>query len=133
MKNLRQTKQKKLILDIISRDPSSLSAEQIHSAARLDLPSLALTTVYRNLESLVQQQKISRLIYPDGVTRYQTAAASHEHQLFCLDCGKHAEIPYCPLECLSQQIESDTGYAIVSHKIDLYGYCADCQKKKTRT
>jgi len=64
---------------------------------------------------------------------FPTEAEKKYAKRICLDCGKHAEIPYCPLECLSQQIESDTGYAIVSHKIDLYGYCADCQKKKTRT
>lgn len=129
-KNQRQTRQKTLIIETIRQDSTPLTADQILTRARLALPGLALTTVYRNLETLTQQQTISRLIYPDGITRYQLAADLHHHDLVCLTCGRAVEISQCPLECLTRQIESETGYQIVSHHLALYGECRDCQNKK---
>lgn len=129
-KNQRQTRQKMLIIEAIRQESAPLSADQILTWARQTLPGIALTTVYRNLEQLTQQQVISRLIYPDGITRYKIATALHHHQLVCLDCARSVEISQCPLECLSRQIESETGFEIVSHKLSLYGYCQECQQKK---
>lgn len=126
----RQTRQKALILESILAEAEPLAADQILNRARQELPSIALTTIYRNLELLTQQQVISRLIYPDGITRYQASASLHHHQLICLDCARTVDISQCPLDCLSRQIEKETGFTIVSHKLALYGYCADCQTKK---
>jgi Fur family transcriptional regulator, ferric uptake regulator len=128
--NQRQTRQKSLILETIRKESSALTADQILSRVRSILPSLALTTVYRNLELLTQQQVISRLIYPDGITRYQLAAALHHHQLVCLKCARTVEISQCPLDCLSRQIEKESGFTIISHQLALYGYCSECRRQK---
>ncbi len=131
-KNFRQTRQKTLILEAIKQESSPQSAEQILAFARKSLPSMALTTVYRNLEQLAGLKAISKMIYPDGITRYQMTSTLHHHQLVCLGCAKAVDISQCPLECLASQIETDTGYSIVSHQLALYGYCSDCQQKKPR-
>jgi len=127
--NQRQTKQKTIILDTIQSAGEPLTADQILSKARLVMPAMALTTVYRNLELLTTQRVITRLIYPDGITRYKQAEAPHHHQLICLDCARKVNISQCPLECLARQIESETGFEIVSHQLDLYGYCDRCKSK----
>ena len=128
----RQTKQKAIILEMIRSSAEPLTADQILTSARLVQPALALTTVYRNLELLTGQRVITRLIYPDGITRYKLADAPHNHQLICLGCKRKVAISHCPLECLARQIESETGFQIVSHQLDMYGYCEKCQKKLPR-
>ena len=125
----RQTRQKTLILAALHDSAQPLSAEQILALTRQSLPAIALTTIYRNLELLTQQQVISRLIYPDGITRYQ-AAALHHHQLVCLKCSRTVDVSQCPLACLTRQIERETGFEITSHQLAIFGYCADCQAKK---
>ena len=131
-KTTRQTKQKTMILEIIRQDSRPLTADQILACARETLPALALTTVYRNLEQLTSQQVISRLIHPDGVTRYRMAGELHNHDMICLDCAKVVEISQCPLDCLTLQIESETGFKITTHQLSLYGYCRECQRKRDK-
>ncbi|MGI6334035.1 MAG: Fur family transcriptional regulator [Saccharofermentanales bacterium] len=126
VKNTRQTKQKSLILATIRKAGRLLTAEQILTAARKTLPKLALTTVYRNLEQLSNQQIITRLIHPDGVTRYRITDELHNHDVVCLNCSKTLEISQCPLDCLTLQIEESTGFKITAHQLTLYGYCAEC-------
>ena len=124
----RQTRQKKLILEAIEKAEAPQTAEQVLSNAREALPSMALTTVYRNLEQLTDQQIISRLIYPDGITRYRMADEIHHHQLVCIRCNDQVDISQCPLDCLAKQIEDDTGYSITSHTLTLYGLCPKCSR-----
>lgn len=126
----RQTRQKSLILETIRQACEPMTADQILTSARATLPVLALTTVYRNLEQLSSQRTITRLIYPDGITRYKLAEPAHNHQLICLGCARKVDIGHCPLESLARQIESETGFEIVSHHLDLYGYCEDCKAAK---
>lgn len=128
MAGQRQTRQKKLIIEAVETQDAPQTAEQILTYARSFLPAMALTTVYRNLEQLTAQQAISRLIYPDGITRYRLADQVHHHQLICLHCKQVINIHQCPLDCLAKQIEEDSGYQITSHSLTLYGYCPDCQQ-----
>jgi Fur family transcriptional regulator, ferric uptake regulator len=132
-KGKRQTRQKALILETIRQAAGPLTADQILTCARQSRVDLALTTVYRNLEQLSNQRTITRLIYPDGVTRYRLAESGHHHELTCLGCSRKIDIDQCPLECLTRQIESETGFAIVSHQLELYGYCEDCRPKDAAT
>ncbi len=125
----RQTRQKKQILQVITQKDKALSADQILNLAKKDLPTLALTTVYRNLDQLVAQGTISRLIYPDGITRYQIISANHGHELICLGCGETIDVNQCPISSLTRQIEDDTGFDIVSHQMTLYGYCQSCKRR----
>ena len=67
----RMTRQRKLLLRILSEAAMPLSAGEILSRAQQQLPSLALTTVYRNLEALEAHGAIERTVYPDGAARYQ--------------------------------------------------------------
>ena len=127
MTGQRQTKQKKLIIEAIENQDAPQTAEQILTYAHSFLPAMALTTVYRNLEQLTAQQTISRLIYPDGITRYRLADQMHHHQLICLQCKLVTNIHQCPLDCLAKQIEDESGYQITSHSLTLYGYCPNCQ------
>lgn len=129
MVKTRQTRQKTLILDAIEMADAPQTAEQILAVARQTLPSMALTTVYRNLEQLTDQQIISRLIYPDGITRYRMADEVHHHELICVHCSQHVDISQCPLDCLAKQIEDDTGFTITSHALTLYGVCPDCRQR----
>ena len=126
----RQTRQKAIILETIRSAAEPLTADQILTCARQAQPALALTTVYRNLEQLTVQRVITRLIYPDGITRYRQAEVQHNHQLICLGCNSKVDISQCPLESLSRQIESETGFEIVSHQLDLYGYCEKCKVRQ---
>ncbi len=125
----RQTKQREIILTVLQQAQAALSADQIWEAARLHLPSLALTTVYRNLDRLLEQRLISAVLLPDGgATRYMPAGG-HRHHLVCMGCDRTIDLPDCPLEAVEEELERKTGFSIARHSLEIYGYCAQCKKR----
>ena len=101
----RMTRQRKLLLRILSEAAMPLSAGEILSRAQQQLPSLALTTVYRNLEALEAHGAIERTVYPDGAARYQ-AKSLHQHYLICLYCHRQVPLDFCPMDQLGAQVLS---------------------------
>lgn len=85
------------------------------------------TTVYRNLNSLLVENKITELDFGEGKKRYELRQ-NHHHHLVCNQCKK--------IECfeitkdLRQQeteIAKNTEFKITSHVLEFFGTCKGCQ------
>ena len=63
-------------------------------------PSLALSTIYRNLERFAADALVERSDFGDGVVRYSLAREQHGHYLVCTGC--HAKIKLCDCPPLRQ-------------------------------
>lgn len=124
----RQTRQKRILWGLLVSASTPMSAEQLLKSARQACPTMALTTVYRNLEQLMAQESVQRIMYPDGTARYEAVQAVHHHYLICLECKKSIQLPMCPVNQLEQSIVEETGYEITSHNLELFGYCPACQQ-----
>ncbi len=125
-RQVRQTVQRKLILEILSGRDKPVTAEEIFELASLQKPGIALTTVYRNLETLFALGILSKNIYNDGVARFEIAA-EHRHYLICMKCKKTVPLPFCPFVLLEREISRATGFTIAAHKLEIFGYCPDCK------
>ena len=68
----RNTKQSALILNIINESSDHLTASMIYEKARCIIPNISLGTVYRNLNSLYDANKIRKVIQInfDNFNRY---------------------------------------------------------------
>ena len=55
------TKQKKLVLSIAENSNAHLTAEEIFILAKKEMPNIALGTVYRNLNILVEEGLLNRI------------------------------------------------------------------------
>lgn len=132
-KATRHTPQRQCILDILRLQHEALSAEEILHEARKSFPRMALTTVYRNLESLSTSGAVHGDMFSDGVMRYHIAQPSHAHALVCLGCSKSIPLPECPLHALEQELMRDTGFTIEDHRLEIYGYCAECRRREKPT
>ena len=86
-KQKRMTKQKKLILDILSSSGCHPTAEWIYQEARKVLPDISLGTVYRNLRSLKEEGKIQELNYGKAFSRFDYNPGRHCH-FICDICGQ---------------------------------------------
>ncbi len=126
---MRMTRQRKILLGIIDSAGTPLSAEEIMQHAHRVDPSLALSTVYRNLEKMLELGLCQQIRFQDGLARFEPAGLIHHHHLVCTGCGRREAIHACPLHEIQQQLEASTGYAITNHEINLYGLCPECQKK----
>ena len=118
------TKQKSLVLEIVSATCDHKTAEEIYLAAKEKMPQIAMGTVYRNLAQLVSEGLIRKIGVPNGPDRYDGCTQPHEH-LFCDACGKIVDL-WCG--DLTDAIEARTGSIIHSYTLDLHGLCPECGK-----
>lgn len=129
---LKATKSRKAILDILLRSNQPLAAEQIFLALKEEQIDINLSTVYRTLESLVNKDLVTKIsIMDDDRMLFEYNQLVHRHYLVCVNCKKIITVHHCPLGSYEKSLENETHFNIIGHKLYLYGYCEDCQRKRT--
>lgn len=125
------TPQRQAVLDIIAQAKRHLTPIEVHRKAKARYPRLGLTTVYRTLDLLVDLGYIQRVHLAQGCHSY-AALAPNSHHLLCTICGQVVEFPCGEIEPLIQSLQTQTGYEIEVHMLELMGRCPGCQKKGRR-
>ena len=117
------TRQRQLIYNIIMAAPEHRTAEEIYDLARLEMPSLARGTVYRNLGILEQERKIRKLEMPGAPARYDRERRLHPH-LICQKCGKVEDLsmPQGLLDPLARA----RGVDLIGYDLKLFYICPAC-------
>jgi len=127
----RVTGQRRAIVDVLSRHPHPMTSKQIH-AALTDACDLA--TIYRSMKLLEGKGLVERFDFGDGVARFELAghhSTDHHHHLICRQCDDVVEIEECFIEELQQKLAKQHGYAEVTHKLEFFGLCPNCQTPGT--
>jgi Fe2+/Zn2+ uptake regulation proteins len=130
-RGLKRTRCREAILELLSSSEQPADAEKLHSELTERGFSINLSTVYRTLDTLCAAGFVSKLTIEGGAKAlYEYNDAVHRHHLVCIGCKKITTIASCPLGGYEQRLESETGYTITGHKLDVYGYCPECRKDK---
>ncbi|NLK28797.1 MAG: transcriptional repressor [Clostridiales bacterium] len=127
MENQRNTKQKQLILAILKDSERPLSINEIYSRVVIELPRIAKSTIYRNIDALLNQNLIDKYYFNDSEIFYRIKANRNEHRHFiiCDDCKKVYDLPNCPIHEIECAME-EKGFIIKEHQIQITGICKDC-------
>lgn len=125
---MKNTKQRALIMDVLQNSKKPLSATEIQKKATQKQPNMALTTIYRNLEIMYENDLIIRQRIDDNQYCYELKKDEHSHYLICKKCKKKIELSGCPLKELENSISKQTGFQITSHNLELEGYCNKCAR-----
>lgn len=120
------TKQRKLVLEIVQNTYAHLTAEEIFLLAKKEMPSIALGTVYRNLNILADDGMIRRLNVPGQPDRFDNTEHEHEH-LICRECGRLKDIN---IPNLGRMIREATGEQILSLDLNAYYMCDECAERQ---
>ncbi|MDD3304424.1 MAG: transcriptional repressor [Clostridia bacterium] len=126
---IKNTKKRNEILMIIQNTNKPLTAQEIYDAI-FPTTSINLSTVYRNLELLCQENILLKEIRNDKKSYYQMNSYIHKHRVICTKCHCDIIISDCPLKKLENAIEKSTGYQLTSHIFELSGICPQCQSKE---
>lgn len=121
------TKQRKLILDIVSASREHPTAQEIFTAAREQMPSISLGTVYRNLGVLVEDGVLLRFSRGTMPDRYDFPREPHWH-LICDNCGAVRDIP-ADAELLSA-LEARSGERLTCAMLTAHCICRRCLAQK---
>ena len=129
------TRQRRALLAFLSQRQEQLfSAEELMLALGQQGENVGLATVYRNLDKMVSQDMLARIIPSDGSgAKYEyleTRALPDSHyHMVCEECGRILHINCSRLAQLADHIESDHDFVLDSRRTILYGRCRQCAKK----
>jgi len=123
---LKITPQRRVIFELLAKDDSHPTAEEIHRHVRSVMPEVSLTTVYNTLRELVALGELNEVEdLSEGGMRYDTNTTRHHH-LFCMRCHALIDISR-DFKGLELPQKERAGYRIVKSQVTFYGYCPDCQ------
>ena len=126
---MKNTQRRAAILAEVSASQGPVSAEEIFERLQERFPTLALSTVYRNLERFAADGLVEKETSPDGVFRY-AGKDDHGHYLVCTQCHSRVRLHECPLSAMEEKLEEETGFSIARHQLTLYGKCPDCKERE---
>lgn len=78
-KGLKITHQRIVVYQAALLSKSHPTAEQIFDSIKSNNPSISLATVYKTLETLVENQLINKVSSPQGKMRYDARIDKHNH------------------------------------------------------
>jgi len=117
------------ILEILRRHPHPLTNREIFSetpGGRCDL-----ATIYRSMHLLEEMGMVKRFDFGDGAARFELVGENddgHHHHLVCTECSEVVEIEECFPEKIEKKIAARNGFKAVTHKLEFFGICPDCQR-----
>ncbi len=131
IQGLRSTSQRDAILKAFIEAGQHLSADEMYARVRRAHPKIGYATIYRTLKLLAEAGLAEERRFADGYTRFEYKApnAHHDH-LICTRCGNIIEFENESIEALQQEVASKKGFKVQNHKLELYGLCAVCQRRK---
>ena len=147
----RVTRQRKAVVDALARSGQALSPQDLLEHARSSVPTLNLSTVYRQLKGLEDAGTILRVDLPGQPSRFEMAArtdsaarpkglraraepavadvplklvdAHHHHHFHCVQCDRVYPIHACPGP---MHHLAPPGFEVQRHDLTLRGRCAHC-------
>jgi Fur family ferric uptake transcriptional regulator len=117
------------VVELLSRQPCALTAQEIGDSLRRSRRSVGLASVYRALEVLSDLKLIQRLEMGQGVARYEPLEPSgeHHHHLVCDRCGNVVPFDDSELELTIERLSSRHEFDVAEHDVVLRGACAACR------
>ena len=127
----RMTPQRRLILQILESLTSHPTAEELYNLAHQQDPTLNLSTVYRTLRWLEQENLVSTRVFREErrQERFDPAYPSEHHHFMCTGCKTVIEFDTHLMEQITAQFESETAALVQTGTIVMYGLCPECLKQ----
>lgn len=126
IKNIRNTKQRELILKIINNSCEHLNAEAVYDLSRKHIKNISLGTVYRNLNQLVDLGLVRRIKMDNGIDRFDNTIQNHSH-FICTECNNIIDI----FDSIMFE-ENLKNMKVISYDIKLTGICEVCMRKEKK-
>ncbi len=125
---LKQTKQRRLIIEYFLGMKNHVDAEELYEIARRKGSNVGLATIYRTLNLLKDAGLVDQNSFVNGRAVYEIAEPGQHHDhLICTSCGKVIEFANDKIEDLQLEVAKSLGFQLSSHRLDLFGLCPHCQ------
>lgn len=127
-REFRITPQRLAVLRILAEAQDHPSVERIYEQVRVSFPTTSLATVYKTVALLKELNEVLELGFPDGSNRYDGNKPYPHPHMICIRCRKIMDPDLTSLKQLTEEAAGKTGYRIVNHRLDFFGFCPQCQE-----
>ena len=124
----RITPQRIALLQLLAASDGHPSASHLYDQIKGQFPTTSLATVYKTLNVLKEIDEVLELRFSDGDNRYDGNKPYPHPHLICVNCQKILDPEISLAQNLVQEVAQSSGYQILSHRLDFYGVCPDCQE-----
>lgn len=108
------------LIAVLERTGGFASAQELHQILRREGDGIGLTTVYRALQSLVDDKIVDLLRREDGEAIYRLCGDTHHHHLVCKSCGDTVEIEGGAIEKWAKTMAEEFGFREVGHTAEIF-------------
>jgi len=122
----RLTPQRTLVWDVLRRDRSHMSAEEVCAHVQEQFPHVNISTVYRTLELLVRLGLVRETHL--GPTRrfFEVEEEVPHHHFVCEQCGRVTHVHDEDLGTLPAVLREDHGFC--PRRLTVFGVCGECSR-----
>lgn len=116
------------ILETLSQEHTHLTSLQIFEDLRKYLPAVNPSTVYRALERLAENGKVSVSNMGTGSVVYEIIKEGLHHHIVCQKCGLVKTIKHDDVKTFFSTIQTESHFKILTNHLVLFGICENCQR-----
>ena len=124
------TPQRLAIVRVLAGSEGHPSVENIHGKIAKDFPTMSLATVYRNIVLIKSLGEVLELGFPDGSNRYDGHKPYPHPHVICIKCKKIVDPDLDSLDEMKKEVELETDFTILNHRLDFFGICSNCMAEK---
>ncbi len=130
-KSLKITPQRELILEEVSSSHDHFEVDNLFVRLYGKNVHISRATVYRTLNLLVEGGFLREVISGERHSHYERILGHRHHDhLVCLGCGKIIEFSNVRIEDLQDEVCREHNFESHSHRLQINGFCRNCQIKK---
>jgi Fur family peroxide stress response transcriptional regulator len=126
-RGLALTIQRRAVFEELAQRTDHPTADQVYDALHARLPGLSRTTVYRVLDTLVEQGFARRVHHAGAVARFDPMTGRHHH-LVCDGCGRLVDLPADTVPGIPLPDARGTGFRVDDYSISFSGLCKSCRQ-----
>jgi Fur family ferric uptake transcriptional regulator len=132
---LKFTIQREVILETLYNSDEHLTPEALHKKIQENYPDLktGIATIYRTLALLENEEFVTSLSFGAQGKKYELGAKEHHDHMICTECGAITEFVDEEIEKRQHAIADAHGFLMKDHSMQIYGICAECQKKHAKS
>tara|TARA_B100000953_G_C17918306_1_gene389899 strand:+ start:304 stop:714 length:411 start_codon:yes stop_codon:yes gene_type:complete len=120
-KGVKLTDQRKVIAKIMSESDDHPNVDELYKRVSKIDSKISIATIYRTVKLFEEAGILAKHDFKGGKARYEELSEGHHDHLIDIKTGEIIEFVDDEIEKLQKKVADRHGYALVDHKLELYG------------
>ena len=120
-KGVKLTDQRKVIAKVMSKSDDHPNVDELYKRVSKIDSKISIATIYRTVKVFEEAGILAKHDFKGGKARYEELSESHHDHLIDIKTGEIIEFVDDEIEKLQKKVADRHGYALVDHKLELYG------------